>query len=422
MPMDKILELMAEKRASDLFIAVGTPIQMKVNGTTVPINQTKLESGHVEGLLREVIADRHWQMFVEDQELNVGYGLRGIGSFRLSLFRQRGTTAAVVRYIPGDVPSFDTLGLPPVLTELILQKRGLILVVGATGSGKTTTLASLIDYRNEQRTGHILTLEDPIEFVFKNKRSIVNQRQIGTDTADLRTALKNALRQAPDCILIGEIRDVETMGAAIAYAQSGHLVLATLHANSSSHALNRIVSFYSPENRRVLLSDLSTTLRAVVSQRLLRAQDGGRVPAVEVLLNTSHVAELIEQGRIADIKDAMVKSMTPGSQTFDQALIELIRSGRVSREDALANSDSPTNLLWLLDNMAVEAASPPTSIDALSLPPDLREAAAAATGGGGVSPAAPRAAPASSDPFQRTPKPEDSPTEQAQYSGFLLNI
>ena len=219
-----------------------------------------------------------------------------------------------------------------------------MLVVGATGSGKTTTLASLIDYRNHQQTGHILTLEDPIEFVFKNRMSIVNQRQIGTDTVDLRTALKNALRQAPDCILIGEIRDVETMGAAIAYAQSGHLVLATMHANSASHALNRIVSFYSPENRRVLLSDLSTTLKAVVSQRLLRSVGGGRVPAVEVLLNTTHMAELIEQGRMSEIRDALVNSMTPGSQTFEQALIELLLGqqgdqGRRARE--LRFADQP---------------------------------------------------------------------------------
>jgi twitching motility protein PilU len=350
MAMDRILELMAQKRASDLFIAVGSAIQLKMNGVTVPINQTRLESSQVESLLREVVSDKQWAQFLDEQELNLGYGLKGIGSFRFSIFRQRGTTAAVVRYIPGDVPAFGSLGLPSVLGELIMEKRGLILIVGATGSGKTTTLASLIDLRNTQQTGHILTLEDPIEFVFKNKRSIVNQRQIGTDTASLRTALKNALRQAPDCILIGEIRDVETMGSAIAYAQSGHLVLATMHANSASHALNRVVSFYSPENRRVLLSDLSSTLRAVVSQRLLKALDGGRVAAVEVLLNNTHMAELIEQGRISEIKEAMSNSMTVGSLTFEDALMELVVAGRVSREEALAHSDSQTNLLWLMEN------------------------------------------------------------------------
>jgi twitching motility protein PilU len=410
MAMDKILELMADKRASDLFISVGSPIQLKLNGITVPVNQNRLDQAQVEGLLREVVSERQWAQFQDEQELNLGYGLKNVGSFRFSIFRQRGSTAAVVRYIPGDVPPFESLGLPAVLTDLILQKRGLVLVVGATGSGKTTTLASLIDYRNAQRTGHILTLEDPIEFVFKNKRSIVNQRQIGTDTADLRTALKNALRQAPDCILIGEIRDVDTMGAAIAYAQSGHLVLATMHANSSSHALNRIVSFYSPENRRVLLSDLSTTLRAVVSQRLLKALDGGRVPAVEVLLNNNHMSELIEQGRISEIKEAMANSMTAGSRTFEEALIELILSGRVSRDDALANADSPTNLLWLLENRAQAAAPAPAASVARSLSlPDVPQALA-----GESAKPQPAAEPA---PQKGPAKPEG-----ASFSEFLLNI
>jgi twitching motility protein PilU len=408
--MDKILELMADKRASDLFVTVGSPIQLKLNGVTVPINQNRLEQTQVEALLREVVNDRQWTQFQEEQELNLGYGIKGVGSFRFSIFRQRGSTAAVVRYIPGDIPAFDSLGLPPVLTELILQKRGLLLVVGATGSGKTTTLASLIDFRNEQRTGHILTLEDPIEFVFKNKRSIVNQRQIGTDTANLKTALKNALRQAPDCILIGEIRDVETMGAAIAYAQSGHLVLATMHANSSSHALNRIVSFYSPENRRVLLSDLSTTLRAVVSQRLLKSLDGGRVPAVEVLLNNNHMAELIEQGRISEIKEAMANSMTAGSCTFEEALIELILSGKVSREDALANSDSPTNLLWLLENRAQTGPGKQatTAAPGLALPADLQQQIGEA-----------RQPPAAAEP---SPEKAPAKAEGASFSEFLLNI
>jgi twitching motility protein PilU len=409
MAMDKLLELMAEKRASDLFITVGSPIQLKLKGVTVPVNQTRLEQQQVEALLREVVSERQWAQFAESQELNLGYGIKGVGSFRFSIFRQRGSTAAVVRYIPGDIPAFHTLGLPPVLTELILQKRGLLLVVGATGSGKTTTLASLIDYRNEQRTGHILTLEDPIEFVFRNKRSIVNQRQIGTDTANLQTALRNALRQAPDCILIGEIRDVDTMGAAIAYAQSGHLVLATMHANSSSHALNRIVSFYSPENRRVLLSDLSATLRAVVSQRLLKSVDGSRVPAVEVLLNNNHMAELIEQGRISEVKEAMANSMAAGSQTFEEALIQLILSGKVSRDDALANSDSPTNLLWLLENRSEQAPAPQAApMPGLALPPNLEPAAPdakrprlAGDPDGGKVPATP---------------------EGASFSEFLLNI
>jgi twitching motility protein PilU len=237
-----------------------------------------------------------------------------------------------------------------------MEKRGLILVVGATGSGKSTTLASMIDHRNERRSGHILTMEDPIEFSFRSKRSIVNQRQIGSDTESLDVALRNAMRQAPDCILIGEIRETSTMSAAMAYAQSGHLVLATLHANNSNHALNRIVSFYTPENRRVLLSDLSATLKAIVSQRLLRSVDGGRIPVVEILLNTRHISELIEQGRLTEIKEAIEKSLTSGSRTFDQELSVMVREGHVSREEALMNADSPTNLLWLLENESEEAA------------------------------------------------------------------
>ncbi len=362
MAMERLLALMAEKKASDLFIAAGTAVQIKINGTTVPINQQRLDPPTIESLLREVLTDRQWAQFEHESELNVGYGLRNVGSFRFSLFRQRGTPAAVVRYIPGDVPQFESLNLPPVLSELIMEKRGLLLVVGSTGSGKTTTLASLLDHRNTHRSGHILTLEDPIEYTYRHKRSVVNQRQIGTDAVSLEVALKNALRQAPDCLMIGEIRDVETMSAAIAYAQSGHLVLSTLHANNASHALNRIVSFYTPENRRVLLSDLATTMRCVVSQRLVRAASGGRLPAVEILLNTTFVSELIEQGRLSEIKEAMEKSMAPGSQTFERALVDLVRAKKVTKEDALAQSDSPTNLLWLLENTedaSVEASAPP---------------------------------------------------------------
>ena len=256
----------------------------------------------------------------------------------------------VIRYIASDIPAFETLTLPPVLSEIIMEKRGLVLVVGATGSGKSTTIASMLDLRNTKKTGHILTLEDPIEYVFRNKKSIVNQREIGTDAKSLDVALRNALRQAPDCILIGEIRDKETMAAAVAYAQSGHLCLATLHANNSYHALNRIVSFYPLESRATLLSDLSAALRSIVSQRLIRARTGGRLPAVEVLLNTRHIAELIEKGEINTIKEAMEKSLSPGSQTFEQALYRMIREQQISEEEALSHADSPTNLLWLINN------------------------------------------------------------------------
>ncbi|MEP7282755.1 MAG: PilT/PilU family type 4a pilus ATPase, partial [Rubrivivax sp.] len=283
-------------------------------------------------------------------ELNVGLGIPNVGSFRLSAFRQRGSIAAVFRCIPREVPALETLGVPPLMSQLIQEKRGLILMVGATGTGKSTTLASMIEWRNQQVTGHILTIEDPIEFLFTNKKSIVNQREVGRDTQSMQVALKNAMRQAPDCIMIGEIRDRETMTAALSYALSGHLVLATLHANNSYHALGRILSFYTPEARPTLLSDLASGLKAVVSQRLLRANAGGRIPAVEVLLNTKLVAELIERGDLAGVKEAVEKSMAQGSQTFEHDIARLITEGRVSRDEGLAFADSPTNLMWRLQN------------------------------------------------------------------------
>jgi twitching motility protein PilU len=354
MIMEKLLQLMCEKKGSDLFLSAGSPVNIKINGVSLPVNQQRLDPATITAMIREIVTERQWEQFQDQHELNIGYGLRGIGSFRVNVFLQRGSPSCVIRYIPGDVPNFASLQLPQILTEVIMEKRGLVLVVGATGSGKSTTLASLLDYRNELKSGHILTMEDPIEFTFKNKRSIINQRQIGTDTDSLQIALKNAMRQAPDIILIGEIRDTETMTAALTYAQSGHLVLSTLHANNAYNALNRIVNFYSPENRRVLLSDLSTSLKAVVSQRLVKARAGGRIPAVEILLNTRHISELVEQGRLSDIKEAMEKSLAPGSQTFEQALVKMVHENKITREDALANADSPTNMLWALENSGKE--------------------------------------------------------------------
>jgi twitching motility protein PilU len=288
-----------------------------------------------------------------------------VGAFRISAFRQKGSPAVVVRFIPGSVPAFATLGLPDILKEIIMQKRGLILMVGATGSGKSTSLSAMLDLRNEQKSGHILTLEDPVEFIFKNKKSIVNQREVGTDTKSFETALKNALRQAPDCILIGEIRDKQTMGMALAYAQSGHLALATLHANNSYHAMNRIISFYPLENRPTLLLDLSAALQAIVSQRLVRTKTGARRAAVEVLLNTRHVSELIEKGDINEIKDAMEKSMAPGSQTFEQSLFNMFMDGAITQDECMANADSATNMLWLINQATAgqissgQVATPP---------------------------------------------------------------
>jgi twitching motility protein PilU len=352
MAMDRLFHLMMEKKASDLFMAVGSPVHLKVNGTSVPINQQVMDTGMIKGLLAEILSEADFNQLDTYHELNMGLGVSGVGRFRLSAFHQRGSVSCVIRFIQHDIPPLDTLSLPDILGEIIMEKRGLVLIVGATGSGKSTTIASMLDLRNAQRSGHILTLEDPIEYVFRNKKSIVNQREIGTDTDNLHIALKNALRQAPDCILIGEIRDKDTMSAAIAYAQSGHLCLATLHANNSYHALNRVISFYPIETRSALLSDLSAALRSIVSQRLIKARAGGRIPAVEVLLNTRYITELIEKGEINEIKEAMEKSLSPGSQTFEQALYTLLKEGKLTEEEALANADSPTNLLWLLNNAA----------------------------------------------------------------------
>jgi twitching motility protein PilU len=348
--MDRLFQLMKEKSASDMFMAVNSPIHIKLNGHLLPVNQQKMDNQTIRSLLAEVVTAEQLQELEKNNELNLGIPVPGVGSFRLSAFRQRGTISAVFRFIPGNIPKLADLHVPPVLADIVMEKRGLVLVVGATGSGKSTTIAAMLDHRNILKTGHILTLEDPIEFLFTNKKSIVNQREIGTDAESLKVALKNALRQAPDCILIGEIRDKETMGAALAYAQSGHLVVATLHANNSYQALNRIINFYPLENRPSLLSDLSVTIKAVISQRLVLTKDQKRRAAVEVLLNTRHIAELIEQGEISQIKEAIEKSMSPGSQTFEQALMNLIQEGVVSQEEALANADSATNLYWLLNN------------------------------------------------------------------------
>jgi twitching motility protein PilU len=379
--MKRLFQLMADKKASDIFMSVGAPINIKINGTSIPVNQTPMDANGILALLHEVINDKQKKEFEETLELNTAAGLEGVGNFRISAFRQKNSPAVVVRFIPGTIPAFDSLNLPATLKEIIMEKRGLILMVGATGSGKSTSLAAMLDYRNEQKPGHILTLEDPVEFIFKNKKCIVNQREVGTDTLDFKVALKNALRQAPDCILIGEIRDKDTMASAIAYAQSGHLCLATLHANNSYHAMNRIISFYPLENRPALLEDLSATLKAVVSQRLVRNKQGGRNAAVEIMLNTRHMSELIGKGEIAELKEAMEKSLSPGSQTFEQSLFKMLQEGSLTQEEALANADSATNLLWLINNTEAGAALAPGGAKAEK----PAEAAAPADGGSSFS-------------------------------------
>lgn len=378
MILDKLFMLMSEKQASDIFISAGAPIHIKIQGNTLPVNQQVMTPDMVEKIAYELMSPEQVHTFEETKEMNLSFGVPQVGNFRINFFRQRGSVSVVIRFIQGNIPELDTLGLPPVLSELIMEKRGLILIVGSTGSGKSTTIASMLDFRNTNRSGHILTVEDPIEFLFRHKKSIVNQREIGMDTEGWHAALKNAMRQAPDCILIGEIRDRETMQAAIAYAQTGHLCVATLHANNSYHALNRIINFFPLENRPALFLDLSASLRAIVSQRLVKRPDGKRTPACEVLLNTRYVADLIERGEVIAIKEAMEQSLTPGSQTFEQDLYRLYQEGIITMDEALACADSPTNLSWLINNSDLStlsakddrrAAAPLPTVNADPTPP-----------------------------------------------------
>lgn len=354
--MERILRLMAEKKASDVYLSASSPAMIKINGQTLPINNQLLPADATRALLAEVLPAHRMEELDATGELNMAYQVEGAGNFRFSAMRQRGSIAAVIRYIATEIPPLASLQVPMILADLIMEKRGLLLMVGSTGAGKSTTLAAMMDHRNESTTGHILTIEDPVEFIFRNKKCVVNQREVGSDTQSLQTALKNALRQAPDVILIGEIRDRETMSAAIAYAQSGHLCLATMHANNSYQALNRILSFYPVEVRPTMLGDLAAAMKAIVSQRLLRTVAGGRAPAVEVMLNTKLVSELIEKGDFSGVKEAMEKSMAEGSQTFEQDIARLILDGTVDKKEGLAYADSPTNLQWRLQNSAADMA------------------------------------------------------------------
>ncbi len=360
--MERILRLMADKKASDVYLSAHSPALIKINGQALPINSQVLPADAPLTLLAEVLPPERIEELKELGELNMALPIAGVGNFRISAFKQRGTFAGVIRFIPNEIPPLESLNVPPILADLIMEKRGLLLMVGATGAGKSTTLAAMMDHRNATTLGHILTIEDPVEFLFTNKKSVVNQREVGNDTQSLQVALKNALRQAPDVILIGEIRDRETMSAAIAYAQSGHLCLATMHANNSYQALNRILSFYPVEVRSTMLGDLGAALKAIVSQRLLRTVAGSRAPAVEVMLNTKLISELIEKGDFSGVKEAMEKSMAEGSQTFELDIAKMIADGVVTRKEGILHADSPTNLMWRLENdfhAAAKAAAEP---------------------------------------------------------------
>jgi twitching motility protein PilU len=349
MYLDRLFKLMADKLASDLYISCGAPINIKINGVVQPVSSQSMDVETVRRIAYDLMSKEQQREFENEREMNLSHLDRSIGNFRINIFRQRGSIALVIRYVRNNVPPFEALNLPPVLLDLVMEKRGLVLVAGATGSGKSTTLAAMIDHRNTNRTGHILTIEDPIEYLFDHRQSIVNQREIGVDTHNYHLALQNALREAPDLIMIGEIRDKETMQAALLHTLTGHLCLSTIHANNSYHALSRIINLFPYDVRSAVLSDLSIGLRAIVSQRLVRNAEGGLQPAVEILLNTSLIAELIKEGEFTKIKEAMEQSLYPGSQTFEQALCKLYLDQRISYDEAMTASDSATNLAWLIN-------------------------------------------------------------------------
>ncbi len=344
MEISPYLKLMVQRNGSDLFFSTGAPAQLKAEGKMLPIGENALTTADVSQLAFSIMNDEQTREFEGTMECNLAISVHGLGRFRVNVFRQRGDVAMVIRYIKGEIPSLEDLNLPPLFKDIIMQKRGLVLVVGSTGSGKSTTLASMIDHRNRNATGHILTIEDPIEFMHKHKKSLVNQREIGLDSLDYEHALKNALREAPDVILIGEIRDAATMQHALAYAETGHLCLSTLHANNANQALDRIINFFPDTTHRQVYSDLSLNLKAVISQRLIPTVDGGRRAAVEVLLLTSYISELIQKGKIHEVKEAMEQGNEQGMVTFDQSLYNLYKDGVITLEEALNHADSRNNL------------------------------------------------------------------------------
>lgn len=341
----KLLAAMLEKKGSDLYITADAAPSIKLNNQVVPLTSQVLNDSNAALLVRAIMNDRQLRQFEETMEGNFSLSLPGKARFRVSAFTQRGCVGMVIRHIPHHIPNLEELSLPPVLKDLAMTKRGLILVVGATSSGKSTTLASLVDYRNRTSTGHIITIEDPIEFVHEHKKCLITQREIGVDTADFHTALKNTLRQAPDVILLGEIRDKETMDYAIAYAETGHLCLSTLHANSSTQAIDRIINFFPEERREQLLMDLSFNLKAVVSQRLVQKAKGeGRLPAVEVMINSPLIADHIQKGEVTALKEVTSKSRELGMQTFDQALFDMIENKQITVNEAFRHADSVNEL------------------------------------------------------------------------------
>ena len=349
MKVTPYLKLLAEKGGSDLYFSTGAPPSAKFNGELKPLGKNPAPPGWVDSLAQEIMNEKQRAEFQEIPEMNLAISLADIGRFRVNIFRQRNETSMVIRNIVAEIPNKDDLGLPEVLSKVIMAKRGLILFVGGTGSGKSTSLAALIDHRNTNSKGHIVTIEDPVEYVHQHKGCIINQREVGMDTLSFADALKNTLRQAPDVILIGEIRDRETMEHALAFAETGHLAISTLHANNANRALDRIINFFPEERHKQLLSDLSINLQAFVSQRLVPTVDGKRCAAIEILLNSGRVADLINAGAVTEIKEVMEKSEGMGMRTFDSALYHLYREGRITLDEALKNADAANNLRLRID-------------------------------------------------------------------------
>ncbi len=338
------LKTLASQGGSDLYLSTGAPPCAKFQGQLKPIDSTIMQPGDIKEIAYEIMDDTQTAEFEQELEMNLALSISNYGRFRVNIFLQRNEVAIVARNIVADIPNWQDLRLPEILTDVVMRKRGLLLFVGATGSGKSTSLAALIDYRNSNSSGHIVTIEDPVEYVHNHKKSIINQREVGVDTRNWHNALKNTLRQAPDVILIGEIRDRETMEHAIAFAETGHLCISTLHANNANQALDRIINFFPEERRAQLLMDLSLNIQSIVSQRLIPTLDGKRCAAIEVLLGTPMVADLVLKGDIDGIKEVMEKSENIGMKTFDGALFDLYREGMISEDEALRNADSPNNV------------------------------------------------------------------------------
>lgn len=338
------LKILAKHDGSDLYLSTGAPPCAKFQGVLKPLSKDTMKPGEILEIANEVMDEEQRHEFEHELEMNLAVTISGVGRFRINIFKQRNEVSIVARNIKMDIPKFDDLKLPQVLKEVVMEKRGLVLFIGGTGSGKSTSLAALIDHRNTNSGGHIITIEDPVEYVHRHKKSVINQREVGVDTRSFRAALKNTLRQAPDVILIGEIRDRETMEHALAFAETGHLAISTLHANNSNQALDRIINFFPEERRNQLLMDLGMNLRAFVSQRLIPTTDGKRCAAVEILLGTKTIQEMILRGELESIKEIMTKSENLGMQTFDSALFNLAKEGRITEEEAVKNADSPNNV------------------------------------------------------------------------------